>query len=144
MRRVEARDLALSNARGRMAIGAALVLAPRLAGPMWIGADGERPGAKVLARSLGARDLALGLGTAVALDRGAPVRGWLEGAALADAVDLVGALLAGDSIPQGKRLSVALIAGASMIGCALLARALDTPPAEHEMRVPEAHLTGHP
>ena len=33
-----------SNARGRMAIGAALVLAPRLIGPMWIGDDGGPPG----------------------------------------------------------------------------------------------------
>ncbi|MEA2418455.1 MAG: hypothetical protein QOE60_661 [Thermoleophilaceae bacterium] len=141
---MEARDLALSNARGRMAIGAALVLAPGLAGPMWIGDDGTRPAVKVLARALGVRDHALGLGVAVALDRGTPVRGWLEGAALADAVDLVGTLLAGDSIPNSKRRSVALIAGSSMLVCAALARALDTPPAAHEISVPEAHLTGHP
>jgi hypothetical protein len=141
---VEARDLALSNARGRMAIGAALVLAPRLAGPMWIGDDADRRSVKVLARALGARDAALGLGIAVALDRGKPVRGWLEGAALADGVDLAATLLAGKSIPRRARLGVALIAGASMIGCALLSRALDTPPAEHEVFVTEAHLTGHP
>jgi hypothetical protein len=141
---VDARDVALSNARGRMAIGAALVLAPRLAGPMWIGADADSRAVRVLARGLGARDLALGLGIAVALDRGAPVRGWLEGAALADGVDLVATLLAGDSIPPGKRRAVALIAGASLITCAALARKLDTPPAEHEVFVTEAHLTGHP
>ena len=139
---VQARDLALQNARGRMAIGAALVLAPRLAGPMWIGDEGDRPGAKIMARSLGARDLALGLGLAVALDRGAPVRGWLEGAALADAVDLVGVLLAGHSIPQSKRRAVALIAGGSMIACAALARVADEPPVG-EVRAPEAELTGH-
>jgi hypothetical protein len=141
---VEPRDLALLNARGRMAIGAALALAPRLAGPMWVGDDGDRPAVKVLARSLGARDVALGLGLAVALDRGAPVRGWLEGAALADTADFVGALLAGDSIPASKRRGVLLVAGASAIACAALARALDTPPAEHEVFVTEAHLTGHP
>jgi hypothetical protein len=141
---VQARDLALANARGRMAIGAALVLAPRLAGPMWIGDEAERPAVKVLARAVGARDVALGLGIAVALDRGAPVRGWLEGAALADGVDLAATLLARDSIPSGARRAVALIAGGSLVACAALARALDEPPAEHEVRVPEAHLTGHP
>ena len=142
MTRVEARDLALSNARGRMAIGAALVLAPRLAGPMWIGRDADSRAVNVLARGLGARDLALGLGTAVALDRGAPVRGWLEGAALADGVDLVSTLLAGDSIPAGKRRAVVLIAGASLIACAALARVVDEPPVA-DVHAPEAELTGH-
>jgi hypothetical protein len=139
---VQARDLALSNARGRMAIGAALVLAPRLAGPMWIGRGADSRAVHVLARGLGARDVALGLGTAVALDRGAPVRGWLEGAALADGVDLVSALLAGDSIPAGKRRAVVLIAGASLIACAALARVVDEPPVA-EVHAPEAELTGH-
>jgi hypothetical protein len=126
-----------------MLIGAILVLAPGMAKGMWIGSDADRPAVKVLARGLGARDLALGLGIAVAIDRGAPVRGWLEGAALADGVDLAATLLAGDSIPRGKRRMVALVAGASLATCAWLARALDTPPGEHEVSVPEAHLTGH-
>jgi hypothetical protein len=142
MTRVEARDLALSNARGRMAIGAALVLAPRLAGPMWIGRDADSRAVKVLARGLGARDVAIGLGTAVALDRGAPVRGWLEGAALADGVDLISTLLAGHSIPAGKRRAVVLIAGASLIACAALARVVDEPPVAG-VQAPEAALTGH-
>ena len=80
----------------------------------------------------------------VALDRGAPVRGWLEGAAVADAVDFVATLAAGDSIPRRSRRSVLLIAAASAVSCALLSRALETPPAEHEVFVTEAHLTGHP
>jgi hypothetical protein len=141
---VQARDLALSHARSRMALGAALVVAPRLAGPMWIGSDADSRGVKVLARGLGARDVALGLGIAVALDRGKPVRGWLEGAALSDGVDLAATLLAGNAIPQLSRWTVAGIAAASMVGCALMARALDEPPAEHEVFVTEAHLTGHP
>jgi hypothetical protein len=141
---MEARDLALSNARGRMAVGAALVVAPRLAGPMWIGEDANSRAVKVLARAFGARDLALGLGTAVALDRGKPVRGWLEGAALADAVDLVATFAAGDSIPRGARRAVMLIAAASLATCVALSRAVDTPSGAHEVAVPEAHLTGHP
>jgi len=39
---------------------------------------------------------------------------------------------------------VLLIAAASAVSCALLSRALETPPAEHEVFVTEAHLTGHP
>jgi hypothetical protein len=141
---VAPRDLALLNARGRMAIGAAMMVAPRLIGPMWVGDDGDRPAVKLLARALGVRDLVVGLGTAVALDRGAPVRGWLEGAAVADAVDFVATLAVGDAIPRRSRRSVLLIAAASAVSCALLSRALETPPAEHEVFVTEAHLTGHP
>ena len=111
-----------------MAFGAAFMLAPGLAARGWIGDDAQRPAVKVLARGFGVRDAAIGLGIAVALDRGAPVRGWLEAAAVSDGVDLAATLLAGGS---------ALL-------CAALARALDTPPAEHELSVPEAHLTGHP
>ena len=95
---------------------------------MWIGDDGDRPAVKLLARALGVRDLVVGLGTAVALDRGAPVRGWLEGAAVADAVDFVATLAAGDSIPRNGRRSVLLIAAVSAVSCALLSRALETPP----------------
>ena len=59
-------------------------------------------------------------------------------------ISLLTTLLAGASIPQRARWSVAAIAAASMVGCALMARALDEPPAEHEVFVTEAHLTGHP
>jgi hypothetical protein len=121
------RDLALLNARIRMAVGASLVLAPRLIGPMWIGDGANRPVVKMMSRALGARDLALGLGTAVALDRGKPVRGWLEGAALSDGADLVATLLAGDSIPRGNRRRVALLAAVSLVGCGVVARTIDDP-----------------
>lgn len=134
--------MALSHARGRMAVGAALVLAPGLAGSRWIGDDASRPAVKVLSRALGVRDFALGLGIAVALDRGGPARGWLEAAALSDAVDLVATLVAGDSIPPASRKAVALVAGGSMLGCAALSRTVDEPPVP-DVHAPEAGLTGH-
>src|SRR5215212_8990726 len=124
-----------------MALGAALVVAPRLAGPTWIGADADRPAVKVLARALGVRDAALGLGIAVALDHGTPVRGWLEAAAVSDGVDLAATLLAGDAIPDRGRRVIGVIAASSMVLCGVLARALDEPPAP--VHVPEAALTGH-
>ena len=76
--RMEPRDRALLHARARIAVGAAFVLFPGLAGRMWIGADAARRPVKVLARAFGARDLAIGLGVVIALDRGTPVRGWIE------------------------------------------------------------------
>jgi hypothetical protein len=42
------------------------------------GRDGSEGGTRLFARMVGARDLGLGLGLLGALNRGAPVRGWLE------------------------------------------------------------------
>ena len=58
---MEPREAALLHARARIAVGAAFVLFPGLAGRMWIGSDAARRSVKVLARAFGARDLAIGL-----------------------------------------------------------------------------------
>jgi len=142
MPRVDARDLALAQARGRIAVGVAMLLAPGLAGRLWIGDDALRRGTKVIARGFAGRDLALGLGVAIALDRGAPVRGWLEGSALADVGDFLATVLAGDSIPEGGRRAISAVAAGSAIAALTLSRALDEPP--EPVEVPEAALTGHP
>jgi hypothetical protein len=139
---VEAREIALSQARGRMVVGAAFVLAPGWAGGRWIGEPAAHPAVKVITRAFGVRDFALGLGAAIAIDRGAPARGWFEAAALSDAVDLVATLLAGDSIPRSARKAVAAIAAGSAVACAALARVVDDPPVQ-EIHAPEAELTGH-
>ena len=59
-----------------------------------VGSEGAGGGTRLFARMLGARDLGLGLGVLVALDRGAPVRGWLEVSALVDGIDAAACLLA--------------------------------------------------
>jgi hypothetical protein len=75
---------------------------------------------KVLARAFGARDLAIGLGIVIALDRGAPVRGWIEAGMLSDALDTMASLLAGDSIPAAIRWpAIAVGAGSTAIGAQL-------------------------
>jgi hypothetical protein len=141
---MEARDLALWHARGRQLVGAAFALAPGLAGRAWIGNDAGRRPVKVLARAFGARDLALGLGVAIALDRGAPVRGWIEAGALSDAIDTAASLLAGNSIPPAIRWPcVALGASSAALG-AWLAPQLDEPQAPIPGETPESALTGHP
>ena len=119
-----------------------MLAAPGLAGRLWIGADALRRGPKVVTRGFGARDLALGLGVAIALDRGAPVRGWLERSTLADVGDFVATVLAGHSIPGGPRLAVAALAAGSAITAVALSRALDEP--AERVSTPEAALTGHP
>jgi hypothetical protein len=136
-------EIALGFARNRIAFGVGFVLVPGWMGRLWIGDDAKRPAVKLLTRALGVRDLVIGLGTAIALDRGAPVRGWLEAAALSDAVDLVATLLASGSIPDRSRNVVAAIAGGSAVAGVALARALGEPPAPDEIEAPEAALTGH-
>jgi hypothetical protein len=73
---MERRDVAVSLARGRIAIGVVSLLAPAFVGRMMTGRDGSGGGTTLFARMVGARDLGLGLGLLIALDRGAPMRGW--------------------------------------------------------------------
>jgi len=141
---MQPRDVAIAQARGRMAVGAAFVLAPGLAGRLWVGADAGRPAAKVLARAFGARDLALGLGVVIAIDRGAPVRGWLEGSALSDAVDFLAGLAAGAALPPATRRGVLALGAGSAAVAAWLARALDSDGEALPGMTPEAAVTGHP
>jgi hypothetical protein len=137
------RELAFMNARGRIAFGAALVALPQTA-RVWIGGDAIDHRVTILARALGARDAALGLGVAIALDRGAPVRGWLEACALADLADLAATALASRSIPPPLARGAMALAGGSALLCAVLSRTLDNPPEAGRTQAPEAALTGHP
>ena len=88
------RDLATGLAGGRIAIGVVSLLAPGLVGRAMMGPKGDLGGTRLLLRVVGARDLALGIGVLAALDRAAPVRGWLRASAVADGLDAAGALLA--------------------------------------------------
>jgi hypothetical protein len=139
---VEDATLAMSLARLRIAIGLAAVVTPRLAVRALSGRrapDGVGP---LLARMLGARDVALGLGTVIALDRGAPVRGWLEGSALSDAVDCISCLRARDAMSPLAGPAAAGLGGAAAAAGIFLSRRLDPPPPAHPGQ-PEAVATGH-
>lgn len=140
---MEPRDIAVAIARGRIALGAAALAAPGLAGRAMLGRDGSRPGAQLFARMIGGRDIALGLGVVIALDRGAPVRGWLEASALADGVDLAGSLLAGDEIPRATLTGTVILAAGAALAQIWLSRQLDPPPSASPGH-PEAVATGHP
>jgi hypothetical protein len=115
MDRDQARQIAEAIAVGRIAIGIVALVAPAVPLRPWVGRDfAWQPRAKLLARSLGARDLALGIGVMLALRHKAPVRGWVEGAALADAGDTLATLLAFPKLPKsGRWLVLASAAGAA-------------------------------
>src|SRR4051812_19119872 len=97
---MEARTLAKQLAYGRMAIGVALLVKPKLVTGGWLGPVAESPGGKGLALPFGARDLAVGAGTAYALHTGPPVRPWLVAGTFADVVDAATTLLARRSLPS--------------------------------------------
>jgi hypothetical protein len=89
-----ARDLAVGLAGGRVAIGVVSLLAPGLVGRAMLRRGGDARGMRLVLRVVGARDLALGLGVLVALDRDVPVSGWLRASAVVDGLDTAGSLLA--------------------------------------------------
>lgn len=113
---MDARTLARQSALGRVVVGAGLTLAPGLAGKGWFGHDSRRPATEVAIRALGARDLAIGLGTAYTTGQGYGARPWLLAGVLADATDLAATLKARDDL---RPFAVALV-GAVAGGSALL------------------------
>jgi hypothetical protein len=141
---MEPRALAIAQARGRIAVGVAFLVAPSLAGRFWVGSEARRPGARVLGRAFGARDLALGLGVVIALDRGAPVRGWLEASALADASDFTAGMLGTGALPRRLRPGVLALGAGSAALAAWLARELDSEGDPLPGSTPEALVTAHP
>jgi hypothetical protein len=65
--------LAKAQTVNRVALGAGLIVVPRLFGRIWSGREANDERARVLARALGARDAALGVGGLLARTQ-APAR----------------------------------------------------------------------
>jgi hypothetical protein len=122
---VDPKDSARAVAIGRIVFGAAFMLAPGLTGRVWIGEDANRPAVKILTTAIGARDLAAGLGVLMAMSRGKPARGWLEGIALTDALDFTAALLGRERLPTAQRRIVLALAAGSAIQAATAATGVD-------------------
>jgi hypothetical protein len=125
---------ATAMAAGRVGLGLAALARPALLTGAWVGPPGDSPGeglaGRVLGRALGARDLALGLGTLAALQR--PVgpdtdqaaKTWVSLSALADGADLLVTLGAWSRLPARQRWLVAAAAGgAAALGLSAVATA---------------------
>src|SRR5215208_4661323 len=105
------RLLAALISLGRVVFGVAFIAEPRLMERAWIGKQARVPGAQVLARAVGARDLTLGLGGLQAAARGdGSAQPWLAAAAVCDAVDFGATWAAGRTIPRQARRGVLAIA----------------------------------
>ncbi|MDA0164619.1 hypothetical protein OM076_30410 [Solirubrobacter ginsenosidimutans] len=122
---MQARTIAKQIAYGRIAIGAALLVKPDLVTGRWVGPVADSPGGRVLAVAFGARDLAVGAGTAFALHTGASARPWLVAAVFTDAVDAVATGGARRSLPTPGALGTVALASVSAAVGAWTASQLD-------------------
>jgi hypothetical protein len=101
---------------GRFIFGVAFIAQPKLMERAWIGKQARLPGAQLLARAVGARDLALGIGGLQAVKRGdGSARPWMATAAVCDVVDFGATWAAGRGIPRQGRIGVLAIAGVSSV-----------------------------
>ena len=109
---------------GRIALGMSYLATPGLAMRLWPGRPADTgPDVallRMMARHTCGRDVAIGLGALFAQSHGAPVRGWLEAAMLADTVDAASILLAFRHLPRTKAV---LMLGAAL-GTAVAGRKL--------------------
>src|SRR4051812_47785502 len=118
---MDARTLARGLALGRIAIGAAIVAAPTLFTRGWVGDVAAQPGAQTISVSLGARDLAVGVGSLLALERGGNARSWFAASAVCDLADGVATFSRRDALPPAGAIGVtALAGGAALAGLWLL------------------------
>jgi hypothetical protein len=116
---VTARDVGRAYGASRVALGAGLLVAPRLLGRPWIGRPATLPPAQVALRALGARDLIMGLITLHTLDHPEVGPRWQRTCAATDAVDALATLGARRSLPRGATLVAALAAAGSATGLAV-------------------------
>jgi hypothetical protein len=122
---MDVEQLARAQSVNRIAFGAGLVLAPGLLARVWAGDLAKDDRAKVLARSLGIRDLALGAGGVLAVRGGD--REWIRrtfaAQALADALDFL-VLAATPKVPLASRIfGGALAAGSAALAAEYARRA---------------------
>jgi hypothetical protein len=107
----------------RAGIGVAMVAAPARGARGWVGEAGTTPGAQVIGIALGARDLAVGLGTLNALHRDQDVKSWVAASALCDAADAFASISRRNDIPTTGAVGVtALATSAAAVGVYLLAK----------------------
>jgi hypothetical protein len=97
---------------GRVAIGATALVAPSALSRPWVGDSAATTPVKLLARTLGGRDLALGIGTLRALSRSDDeARPWVALAGVSDAVDALATVVAFAWLPRRTRW---VVLGASL------------------------------
>lgn len=101
---LDSRDIARLLSAARVAIGVAAWVAPRKFSRAWTGQEVSGPAGTMAMRGLAIRDVALGMGTLMALEGDGPARRWVEASALADASDAASALMSWGQLSWRSRL----------------------------------------
>jgi Domain of unknown function (DUF4267) len=111
------KTLAAALALNRAMFGLSYLLRPQQARTSWIGRAAKKPGAQVMIRSQGVRDVALGAGALRALARGdaRELRAWVACHAVCDLADMVATWSARDRLPSRRARMAMAIAGASTL-----------------------------
>ncbi len=123
-----ARPLARLVAWGRVGIGVSAIVAPTLMARPWIGADAGDSGSRLLARTMGGRDLALGIGALRALRiSDAEARPWVALGGMADAVDALATVLAFGTLPRRSRWGILAVTVGAAVVSTRVAETLDSP-----------------
>jgi hypothetical protein len=121
---VSARRAASLLAAARVALGSAVLLAPESVTSRWLGEHASHPAVRYLARSLGARDVALGALALCTLDD-ARVSAQVQAAcALADATDALATVAARSELPAAGAIGTVTVAGAAALAGVYLSREL--------------------
>jgi hypothetical protein len=96
---------------GRMAFGVALLAAPEKVAAGWVGSYSKSPAVRSLARSIGIRDLVLGMIALHTIDNPQVGPRWQATCATVDSVDLLAALAARSDLPVSGLAGTVLLAG---------------------------------
>lgn len=120
MNDVDSKDLARMLSFGRIVLGFAAFAAPRRFARAWTGDTAEEVASSMATRGLAARDIALGLGTLLALENDGEVSTWLQAQALADASDTLSTVANFGDMPRFRRwISLATAGSAAYLGVKL-------------------------
>jgi hypothetical protein len=108
---VNPRQGARTLAIGRAVFGAALLVVPERVAKGWLGAYAERPAVHALVRSIGVRDVVLGMIALHTLDHPEVGPRWQATCAVVDTVDLLATGAARKDLPAAGVAGTALVAG---------------------------------
>jgi hypothetical protein len=116
--RTKAYVLARKVAWSRVAVGVTMFALPKLVAKFQPADDAEPPSLEVMTRTVGVRDIALGLGAVLAArssdDR--DLRRWVLMGLTSDALDTVTGLLGFDLLGRSRATAAALIPGPFIVG----------------------------
>ncbi len=110
---MSARRGAIVLAAGRAALGVAVLLEPEKVTARWLGQHAANPAVRYLARSLGARDLALGILALATLDDPRLAPRAQAACAVVDSVDALATLAARSELPVAGVAGTVAVAGAA-------------------------------